>query len=144
LRTHDQSQVTKVHPELTAGDLLVADRGFCSYVHLALLLRQNLHAVFRMHQCQSVSFRKDRRLSGKQPRGTATGYANSRLIRKLGRFDQIVEYTKSRVRPKWMDKATFAAVPITIQVREVRYQTSVRGFRTKQVTLVTTLLDAER
>ena len=34
LRTHAMSKTAELHPELQAGDLLVADRGFCSYVHL--------------------------------------------------------------------------------------------------------------
>jgi hypothetical protein len=49
LRTHDMSQVTQLHPELSAGDVLVADRAFSSYVHLALILQRNLQAVFRVH-----------------------------------------------------------------------------------------------
>ena len=47
LRTHDQSQVAQLHPKLGAGDVLVADRGFASYVHLALVLGRGAHAVFR-------------------------------------------------------------------------------------------------
>ena len=31
LRTHDLARVQDVHPALAAGDLLVADRGLCSY-----------------------------------------------------------------------------------------------------------------
>jgi len=144
LRTHDQSQVAELHPELAAGDVLVADRGFASYVHLALILARTMHAVFRCHQRQLVSFRRDRRLTGKQPRGTVALDANSRLIRKLGRFDQLVEYAKPPQCPDWMDAATFATLPETILVRELRYRTRVKGFRTREITLVTTLLDAER
>ena len=144
LRTHDQSQVAQLHPELSAGDILVADRGFTSYVHLALILGRNLHAVFRAHQRQLMSFRRDRRLSGRQPRGTVALYANSRLIRKLGRFDQVVEYAKPPQCPDWMDVAAFAALPETMVVRELRYRTVRCGFRTREITLVTTLLDAER
>ena len=54
LRVHDMSQVAGVHPALRAGDVLVADRGFCSYVHLALLLQRGVQAVIRMHQKQIV------------------------------------------------------------------------------------------
>lgn len=144
LRTHDQSHVAQLHPELAAGDVLVADRGFASYVHLALILGRTMHAVFRAHQRQLVSFRRDRRLTGKQPRGTVARYANSRLLRQLGRFDQVVEYTKPPQCPDWMDAATFATLPETVLVRELRYRTRVRGFRTREITLVTTLLDAER
>jgi hypothetical protein len=144
LRTHDMSQVSKLHPELSPGDVLVGDRGFSSYVHLALLLRDGLHGVFRMHQRQLVSFRRDRRLRGKQSRGTAASFAPSRLIAKLGRFDQVVEYAKPAKCPAWIDAALYAALPETIWVRELRYHTKVRGFRTKVVTLVTTLLDPQR
>src|SRR5208282_6347090 len=35
LRTHDLANAWRMHPELQAGDVLLADRGFCSFVHLA-------------------------------------------------------------------------------------------------------------
>ena len=143
LRTHDMSQTALLHPELSAGDLLVADRGFSSYTHLALLLRRKLHGLFRVHQRQLVSFRRDRRLRGKQPRGTVANFTTSRLIRKLGRFDQIVEYVKPILCPVWLDAETFAALPEAIQVRELRYRITKPGFRARAITLVTTLLDAQ-
>lgn len=141
LRTHDQSQVALLHPELAAGDVLVGDRGFASYVHLALILGRELHAVFRVHQRQLVSFRLDRRLSGPLPRGTIARKATGCLLKKIGRFDQIVQYAKPSQCPTWMDAATFEALPETITVRELRYRTGVRGLRVREITLVTTLLD---
>src|SRR5206468_2183716 len=33
LRTHDLSKVSLLHPLMRSGDVVVADRGFCSYVH---------------------------------------------------------------------------------------------------------------
>ena len=60
LRTHDLSQVDKLHPLLRPGDLLLADRGFCSYAHLALILKGGLHAVFRVHQRHIVDFKPGR------------------------------------------------------------------------------------
>lgn len=143
LRTHDLSHVARLHPELSAGDVLVGDRGFSSYVHLALLLRGKLHGVLRVRQRQLVSFRRDRRLHGKRPRGTMAKVAKSRLIDKLGRFDQIVEYDKPAICPAWMNAAEYAALPETIRARELRYHTKVRGARTPLITLVTTLLDAQ-
>lgn len=141
LRTHDLSHVAELHPELRTGDVLVADRGFSSYAHLALLSRRKLHAVFPVHQRQLVSFRRDRRLRGRQPRGTVAKRAASRLIRKLARYDQIVDYVKPTTCPAWLDQAAYAALPETLRVRELRYRTSTRGCRTRIVTLVTTLLD---
>ena len=143
LRTHEMSQITQLHPELRVGDVLLADRAFASFVHIALLLQAKLHAVFRVHQRQLVSFRHDRRLSGKQPRGTVAKVSPSRLVRKLAKHDQIVEYLKPATCPKWMEAATFAELPSTITVRELRYHTRTPGFRTDMITLVTTLLDAD-
>jgi hypothetical protein len=143
LRTHDMSHVRTLHDVLLPGDILVADRGLSSYVHLALLFLRKSHALFRIHQRQLVSFRRDRKLSGKRPRGTIALYAKSRLVRKLARFDQIVEYTKPVLRPRWISAADYAALPETMRVRELRYWTKHRGYRTRCVTLVTTLLDPE-
>lgn len=141
LRTHDMSQVATLHPDLIAGDVLVGDTAFASYVHLALLLQGNLHGVFRVHQRQLVSFRKDRKLVGKQSKGTKAIRARNRLIRKLGKFDQRVEYSKPKQRPNWMSEEAYRALPEKIVLREVRYMTKLKGGRTRVITLVTTLLD---
>lgn len=37
LRTHDLRRVAELHRHLQPGDVLLGDRGFCSYAHLALL-----------------------------------------------------------------------------------------------------------
>ena len=143
LRTHDLSQVANFHPELRPGDILAGDTAFASYVHFALLLRAKLHGVFRAHQRTLVSFRKDRKLIGKCPKGTRATCANSRLVRKLGRYDQIVQYCKPPECPAWMTAEQYTTVPATIEVRELRYWTRRRGFRTRVVTLVTSLLEAD-
>lgn len=122
--------------------MLVGDRGFGSYAHLALLSQAKLHGVFRVHQRQLVSFRKDRRLVGKLPKGTVATTATGRLIRKLSKYDQLVEYRKPALRPTWISEEAYAELPQTLVVREVRYHTKLHGGRTRTVTLVTTLLDA--
>lgn len=143
LRTHDLAQVAQLHPELQPGDVLVGDTAFAAFVHLALLFAARLHGVFRAHQRTLVSFRRDRKLVGKRPQGTRATHAVSRLVRKLGRYDQIVQYRQPPVCPRWMTAEQFAALPETIEVRELRFGTRRRGFRTRVVTLVTTLLDAQ-
>jgi hypothetical protein len=144
LRTHDLKDAAKLHPALQDGDVLSGDTAFASYAHLALLSRQKLYGLFRMHQRQLVSFRRDRRLTGKLPKGTKATHAKSRLIRKLGRFDQIVEYRRADyTKPAWLSAEEWRALPETLQVRELRYWIKQRGFRTHEVTLVTTLLDAD-
>jgi hypothetical protein len=143
LRTHDLAEVASFHPELCPGDVLVGDTAFACYVHWALLLRAKLHGVFPAHQRTLVSFRQDRKLVGKGPKGTKATHAISRLVRKLGRYDQIVQYRQPPVCPRWMTAEQYATLPATLEVRELRYWTRQRGFRTRVVTLVTTLWDAD-
>ena len=141
LRTHDMKQAATMHPAMEAGDILLADRGFASFAHLALLFLRKMHAVFRCHQKQIVDFRVGRQHTKQsKPR---KGLPRSRYIRRLGRRDQLVEYTKPKTKPTWMDDDAYAALPETILVRELRYLTPQRGHRTQVITLVTTLLDPD-
>ena len=145
LRTHDMAQANQLHAELQTGDVVLADRGFCSYAHLALLVEAGLHAVFRLHQKQLVSFRVGRMHVPPSPpypklKG-AKGLPRSRWIMWLGKLDQQVEYFKPKERPSWMSSEAYAALPNSIVVRELRYQVARPGCRTREVTLITTLSD---
>jgi hypothetical protein len=144
LVTHDLTETPALHAELAAGDVLVGDSAFGSYAHLARLLRRNLHGLFRIDGRRLVSFRGDRKLTGKRRRRITATVAGSRLVRKLGRYDQVVEYDKPTVRSSWMTAAAYAELPEKIVVRELRSWTKQRRGRTHVVTLVTTLVDPER
>ena len=70
------------------------------------------------------------------------GIPRSRWLKTLGVHDQLVAWLKPKTCPSWLAKETLAALPDSLVLREVRYQLDTRGFRTRQITLVTTLLDA--
>ena len=151
LRTHDLRNAWQMLPELRAGDVLVDDRGFCSFVHLAQTRAAGLFALCRLHQRMIVSFRKGRVHIPPRLRGPArrffqgvTGLPRSCWVRWLGRCDQVVEYYKPRQRPQWISAEAYAALPESILVRELRFQIETPGCRTKEVTLVSTLLDRVR
>jgi Transposase DDE domain len=137
LYTHEQSQVWRLHPWLGAGDLLIGDRGFCSYAHLALLSLRNVCGLFRMHQKQIVDFHPHRKAKGK-------GRPTSTFVRRLGRHDQIVRWSRPESRPAWMSRRQWSALPGSLLVREVRYRLPRKGQRTVCVTIATTLLDPQR
>ncbi len=143
LRTHDLALVPAIHPCLRRGDLLVADRGFCSFAHLALIQRGGMEACIRVHQRQIVSFRRHHRRAGTSQRRTA-GAPSSRWRKRLGPDDQLVEWLRSKNRPSWISDEAYEGLPDWIQVRELRYRIRTAGFRTRAVTLVTTLLDPIR
>ena len=144
-RTADLSGAYKLHPKLSAGDVLIGDRAFCSFAHLALLWRANLHGLFRIHQRVIVNFRAGRRHE-RICHGPfrVKGLPKSRWIKKLGCWDQRVEWFKPASGPNWMDPAEYKALPESIVVRELRYRIQRPGFRVREVTAVTTLTDPRR
>ena len=145
LRTHDMSRIGRMHPALAAGDILVGDRAFCSFAHLALLFMRQAFGVFRVHQKQIVDFRPHRRTASSRSRKRGErGLPTSRWLKRLGRHDHLVEYIKPRQRPTWLSVDAYADVPDTIVVRELRYTIAVPGRRTRVITLATTLLDPIR
>jgi hypothetical protein len=142
LRTHDLKEAALLHPELHEDDVLIGDRNFCSFAHLALLRGRKLHGVFRAHHRQLIDFHPHR--SYNPPRKWRhKGRPCSRWIARLGKHDQLVEYFKPKKIPPWMTEAEYAALPKSLIVRELRYQVPCRHSRTREITLVTTLLDAE-
>ena len=146
LRTGDMSRMAELHPELQANDVLAADRAFCSFPHLCLLIERGVHAVLRIHQQTIVDFTPGRvhAVPGKGKASTRKGLPRSRWVRSLGKADQIVVWLKNpQSKPRWMSVEQFSALPDEITVRELRYEVHQKGFRTKTVTLVTTLLDAD-
>lgn len=105
---------------LEAGDLLLADRCYGSFWELALTQQRGADLVCRLHQCRRADFRTGRR---------------------LGREDHVVLWNKP-LRPEWLDEATYASLPATLAVREVRVRVAAAGFRTQVLVVATTLVDA--
>jgi hypothetical protein len=145
LLTHDLAQVQQVHPVLAPGDVLVADRGLCSYAHLALLVQAGVHAVLRVSARQIVDFTPGRAFVKPSVRRTPAvkGVPRSRWLKGLGLQDQLVAWLKPTTCPSWLTREALAALPDSLVLREVHYDVGTPGFRTRQITLVTTLLDAQ-
>jgi hypothetical protein len=143
-RAHDMSQAGRLAAEYEPGDVVLGDRGFCSYGHIAMLLARGCHAVFRMHQKQLVDFTPGRPMPTRRSCGANPGgLPHSLWVRSNGPLDQVVVWYKPKQKPRWMTDREFADLPAEITVRELRYDVAARGFRTQVVTLATTLLDPE-
>ena len=59
----------------------------------------------------------------------------------MGADDHVVLWQRPQ-RPDWMDAATYATMPRTLTVRELRMATGTPGCRTAEVVVATTLTDA--
>jgi hypothetical protein len=110
-----------LHTSLERDDVVLADRFYCSYWEVALLRGQGIDIVMRLHQRRPVDFRGGRR---------------------VGREDHVVSWSKPK-RPAWMDEATYAGLPATMDIRVLRVCVPQRGFRTRVVVLATTLLETQ-
>jgi hypothetical protein len=145
LYTHEQSKVWMLHPLLGAGDLLVGDRGFCSFVHLAMLFSRRIHGLFRIHQKTIVNFRPYRQHRRKYLKGQKVNRNNpqprSKFVKRLGKQDQIVQWFKPASKPKWMSQEQYVMLPRSLMVRELRLVLSRKGQRTHVLTIATTLLE---
>jgi hypothetical protein len=102
-------------------DVLLADRYFSGYFDIGFWQQQGVDVVTLLHQRRQSDWRRGRR---------------------LGPQDHIVVWTKPQ-RPPWMDEPTYASIPDSLEIREVRVRIEVTGFRTKVLVVVTTLLDAQ-
>lgn len=112
-----------LYSRLNPGDVALGDRLFGSYGDIALLSRRCIDSVFRMHHLRKTDFRRGKRLGSK------------------GIYDHLVTWKMPRKDTLHLKPELYARLPETMLVRELRYFIHIKGFRTKKVTLVTTLLD---
>ncbi len=140
LRSHEMSRSAAISRELEPGDVVLGERGFCSYAHLASLVRRGLHGVFRVHQKQIVDLTPGR-AGARRGSKDLPGLPRSRWVLAQGDSDQIVVWCKPKGKPSWMGTEEYATLPEEITVRELRYRVEVPGYRVRAITLVATLLD---
>ena len=104
--------------DLQAGDVLLGDRLYGSYLHFAVLADRGVDVLTRLH--------------------------SSRAWPKGARGDDVTVQWKrppSSARPQHVTLQEWEALPATITVRYVRYRIDIAGFRTRQILVATTLLE---
>jgi hypothetical protein len=122
LQHHDLRLLRGLWDQLKKGDILLGDRAYGEFTTLAGLPQQGVDVVARLHQRRKVDFRQARRL----------GPHDGRFIWPKG-------YQQSAI----LSPTEWALLPAQITVRILRFTTTIRGFRQRRITLVTSLLDAK-
>jgi hypothetical protein len=120
LHNHDLRLLRRLQEELRAGDILLGDRAYGEYTTLATLPLRGLDVVARLHQARKVDFRKAQRIA---------------------RNDGVFVWRKSSMRSQVLTRDQWQELPEQISVRIIRFTATIRGFRSRRITLVTTLLD---
>jgi hypothetical protein len=122
LHVHESQLFRQLWENLEKGDVILADRGFCSYAAIASLALRGIDSVMRLHQMRKADFR-----SGKA----------------LGKSERLVTWTKPAQRTSVWSALEFAALPDQLVLRMLSLEVAAPGFRTRRVILITTLLDQE-
>lgn len=115
---HELALWRQLWPLLRTGDLVLGDDLYSSYADLALLRERGVDLLVRMRR-RKTDFR----------RGTVFGLQ-----------DHLVRWRCPKQLPGWLGTRV---LPAELRVRELRFRVDVPGFRSSEVTLATTLLDAE-
>ena len=110
-KTGETALLWRLLPRLARGDVIIADCYYAGYFMIAGLIALGADIVMPQHHLRITDFRRGQR---------------------LGVRDHVVTWARPQ-RPDWMDEATYATMPETLTMREVRV-----GGRT----LITTLTDA--
>lgn len=108
--------------QLAKGDILLGDRGFGCYPVIA-----------RLQHSLGVDFigRTTRRTDGR------------RRLKRLAKNDWLVRWNKSAKPAPWLTALHWAELPTQMTLRVVKGRSHQKGFRVRQVTLVTTLLNPQ-
>lgn len=103
------------------NDVVLADCGFCSFADYYLLKERKVDCVMRLHQRRK----------------------EIEIIKKFSKNDYLVLWDKGKKnsRPTWMTHEEWDRLPQTMIVRYVKVVVHIPGFRTKNLTVATTLLD---
>jgi hypothetical protein len=117
---HESKLFRSLWKHLRGGDLLVGDRGFCSYATLAQLRERGVDSLMRIHQARGFSFAQGKR---------------------LGLRDRLIHWKRPvQPLPGW-SRAQWNTLPSTLALRLVEIRVQRPGFRVRSYVVVTTLLD---
>ncbi len=119
--TGELSLLRSIWDQLQRGEVLLADRLYCSWFEMALLQQRGVDVVLPRHQSRRSDFR--------------TG-------KSLGRRDHLVRWPKP-AKPDWMDEETYASLPEELELRELEVVIHRNGFRDVHLIIITTFLDAQ-
>src|SRR5262249_20248796 len=120
-QTSELALLRMVLDEFRPGDIVLADRFFCSYWVIAALQARGVDVVVRLHQRRAADFRYGHR---------------------WGRDDHVVIWNKPKEVPDWMSRAEYEAMPARLVIREVRVRVQDPTKRVRRLVIATTLTEA--
>jgi hypothetical protein len=120
-QTSELALLRQVIGHFQPGDIVLADRFYCSFWLIAALQARGVDVLVRLHQGRAADFRRGCR---------------------LGREDHIVTWPRRQEVPAWMSRAEYDTMPRELAIRELRIRVRDRTKRVREMVIATTLLDS--
>ena len=121
LHDHDLRLFHLLWQVLQRGDILLGDRAFGEFTTLAALPKWlGVDVLARLHGARKLDFRKAQR---------------------LGKHDGLFVWKKGYQQSRILSATEWGLLPAEITVRIIRFTATIRGFHSRRITLVTSLLD---
>jgi hypothetical protein len=118
-RVHERTLFRRLWRSLEEGDIVLGDRGFGSYAEVASLIKMGVDFVFRQRQ----------------------GCLKKKDVRKTGKDEWIVTWRRPRSPGAWVG---LDELPARLEIRALRFKTGIKGFRSREIILFTSLGDTKR
>ena len=119
--TGETALLRKVLDSFRPGDVMLADRYFCSFFMLAILKSRGIDVCMRLHQLRQVDRSE---------------------VKWLGENDYIDTWHRPQ-RAKWMSQELYDSIPEQMEIRIVTFDAKTEN-QTEPLNVVTTLLDHEK
>ena len=124
--THELSVTGQLLDQFASGDLVLADRAFCSYELIAQLQQRGAHSLMRLHQARHrvLDWRDGKRLSGQE---------------------REVIWSKPLPQSKGskLSAEQWEALPDTLTIRLVKHRCQGRDKQPRDIIIATTLQDRQ-
>ena len=102
--TGEHALFRKLLDSFEPGDIVLADRYYCSYFLISQLLDKGVDVVFQQHAVRKTDFRKGMQLSNR---------------------DHVVIWQKPKACPNWMTEAQYDGFPDSLMLRETKVNKKV-------------------
>lgn len=121
---HEVKLLRRLWDVFASGDILLADKGFCSYFDIASLKKRGVDSVVNLHQRRRAFSRRE-------------------ATRVLGKNDLLIQWKRPQKLNPGIPDEQWNKLPNFLTLRQVKITVQVPGFRTQGFYLITTLLDAQ-
>ena len=119
--TGEPALLRKVLDRFKPGEIMLADRYFCSFFMLAILKLRGIDGCMRLHQLRKVDHSK---------------------VKWLGNNDYIDTWQRPQ-KTQWMSQELYDSLPERMKIRVVTFNATAED-QTEPLNVVTTLLDHEK